>query len=417
MRDKSRLGTLTAGQMIHVATNHAVSIINTDDFRIVGCNRVFLEALGFKEGQEVIGKTCHEVIHRGSEPCTSPDHTCPLRDALTRANDPVVERVHYGQGAGQMFVEVFASPIRDENGETTHIIHISRDVTDHRRAEEALRQYHNHLEELVQERTASLRVAVGVLRREIIERKQAQEALVEAKQAAEAASKAKSDFLTNLSHELRTPLNSIMGFSEVMIEGMAGPVTEAQKEYLNDILESGKHLFRLMNDMLDLSKVEMRRMELVLGQFHLQSLLEESLSMFKERALKHEIDLSMDIPEDIDCVTADEMRIKQVLLNLLSNAFKFTPDGCEVGVTARKTNEGVQVTVWDTGIGISEEDLPKLFRPFQQIDTTLTKKHPGAGLGLYYSKKLVELHGGSIWVESEVGKGSRFTFTIPTRAD
>lgn len=395
----------------------AVSMISTGDFRIVGCNRAFLEALGFKEEQEVIGKTCYELTHRRSQPCTSPDHTCPLRDALTDGKDSVVEHVHYGKDAKQMVVQVFASPTKDENGETTQIVHILRDVTDRKRAEEELRQYRDHLEELVQERTGRLRVAVELLKTEIDERKQVEEALVEAKRTAEAANKAKSDFLTRVSHEVRTPLNSIMGFSEVMIEGMAGPVTGVQEEYLNDILEGGKHLLHLINDLLDLSKVEMRKTKLGLEECCLRTVLEESLSMFKERALKHQIYLGTDIPEDIGFVTADDMAIKQVLLNLLSNAFKFTPDGGEVGVTARKTKGEVQVTVWDTGIGISEEDLPKLFRPFQQIETTLTKKHPGTGLGLYYSKKLVELHGGSIWLESKVDRGSRFTFTIPTGAD
>lgn len=316
-----------------------------------------------------------------------------------------------------MYVEICASAIKDENSETTHIVHISRDITDRRRAEEELRRYRNHLEEVVQERTARLSFAIGLLRREIIERKQLQGALVEAKRTAEAASKAKSDFLANVSHDLRSPLNSIMGFSEVMIEGMAGPITDAQKEYLGDILESGRYLLRLIEYSLDLSKVEMRKMKLELGEFCLRTLLEESLAMFKGKVLTRHMELRMDIAEDISYVTADDVKVRQVLLNLLSNAFKFTPDGGEVGVTARNATGDVQITVWDTGIGISEEDLPKLFRPFQQIETTLTKKHPGTGLGLYYSKKLVELHGGSIWVESEVGRGSKFTFTIPTRVD
>ncbi|MDP2168330.1 MAG: ATP-binding protein, partial [Thermodesulfovibrionales bacterium] len=186
-----------------------------------------------------------------------------------------------------------------------------------------------------------------------------------------------------------------------------------EKTYPGDILESGSHLLSLINDILDLSKVEAGKMELEPGEFSLREMLEGSLVMFKEKALKHGIKLSADVSDDIGHIIADERKIKQVVYNLLSNAVKFTPDGGAVGIEAIKLDDAVRVTVWDTGGGIKEEDLEKLFKPFQQLEASLTKEHPGTGLGLNLCKKFVELHGGRIWAESELGKGSRFTFEIP----
>ncbi|MFZ6007179.1 MAG: sensor histidine kinase, partial [Nitrospirota bacterium] len=221
------------------------------------------------------------------------------------------------------------------------------------------------------------------------------------------------EFLANMSHELRTPLNSIIGFSEIMRDGLTGPISDTHKEYLKDVWESGKHLLSLINDVLDLSKIEAGAMELEPEEFFINEILEGSLVMFKEKAMKHRIKLKADIPSDIGSITADTRKIKQVVFNLLSNAVKFTPDGGEVGITARRKDSEVEITVWDTGIGIAKGDMERLFQPFQQLEASLTKKYEGTGLGLHLSKKIVELHGGRIWVESEVGKGSRFSFTIP----
>jgi signal transduction histidine kinase len=240
--------------------------------------------------------------------------------------------------------------------------------------------------------------------------------LEEARKFAEAANKAKTDFLSNMSHELRTPLNSIIGFSEVMRAGTAGPLTSDQEAYLKDIWESGRHLLRIINNILDLSKIDAGMMELDLDDFYLKELLEGSLSLFREKAQRHRITLSAEISDDLDLVTADKTKVKQVALNLLANAVKFTPDNGRVGISASRNDAGVFVSVWDTGIGISPEECRKLFQPFLQLDNTLTRKYEGTGLGLHLSRKIVELHGGRIWVESEPGKGSRFSFTIPPPA-
>jgi signal transduction histidine kinase/CheY-like chemotaxis protein len=230
-------------------------------------------------------------------------------------------------------------------------------------------------------------------------------------------SRAKSDFLANMSHELRTPLNSIIGFSEVLDDSLYGPLTENQKEYVASILSSGRHLLNLINDILDLAKVESGKMELELERFSLGDALNASMMMFKEKAFKHMIKLSLEIEPDADVeLEADQRKLKQILFNLLSNAVKFTQDGGAVSVKVKKDGaDGVEITVEDTGIGIEAEDMPELFREFTQLRSTYTKGFEGTGLGLALTKRLVELHGGSIRAESEYGKGSRFSFTIPVK--
>ncbi len=229
------------------------------------------------------------------------------------------------------------------------------------------------------------------------------------------AARAKSTFLANMSHELRTPLNAVIGFAEVLQQRMFGELNEKQQEYLDDIAASGKHLLRLINDILDLSNIEAGKMELELGAVALPHLLESCLVLVKQQALAHNIDLALDITDDIDTLVADERKIKQILFNLLSNAVKFTPDGGKVGVKVRKVHEAVEIAVWDTGVGISPENQRRIFEEFQQMGETPAGKPEGTGLGLTLTKKLVELHGGEIWVESSPGEGSTFTFTLPIK--
>ncbi len=283
------------------------------------------------------------------------------------------------------------------------------------------------LERKVRERTEEIEDAYAELKalnRELELRKAEAE---DARLKAEAANRAKSEFLANMSHELRTPLNAIIGFSEALLQGIYGPVSDKHREYLNDILESGEHLLSLINDILDISKIESGVIELDVTEFSLKELLRSGMMLFKEKAIKHNLTMEVDIQDDIDMIVADQRRLKQVIVNLIGNAVKFTPDGGSVRVSARKIQDAgcmihdtertlrefIEITVADTGIGIRPEDLDRLFQPFQQIESPIIKRYEGTGLGLSLTKRLVELHGGRIWVESEYGRGSRFIFVIP----
>jgi signal transduction histidine kinase len=231
----------------------------------------------------------------------------------------------------------------------------------------------------------------------------------------EAASKHKSDFLASMSHELRTPLNAIIGFSQALRVRMFGPLNEKQEEYLDDILASAKHLHALINDVLDLSKVEAGQVELDVALFSLRDALESGVVMVREQATTNRIYVALSADPDVDVVEGDERRIRQVIFNLLSNAVKFTPAGGAVDVRAVQSNGEVRVSVADTGPGIAPEDQERIFDEFQQTEVG-AEQGEGTGLGLALSKRFVELHGGRIWVDSELGKGSTFVFTLPARS-
>lgn len=315
---------------------------------------------------------------------------------------------------------------------------IIRDISERRRAEEKLRSHAEALEKHVSERTAQLEetnMELRFLNRELeLKRREAEQARL----AANAANRAKSEFLASMSHELRTPMNAVIGFSEVLLDGLAGELNEKQAEYLQNIYSSGRHLLSLINDILDLSKIETGKMALELNRFLVKDLVLGSLNMVKNRALKHGIEISAEIEPDGIEIEADLRKLKQILFNLLSNAVKFTPDGGSVRVSARfvrRSEFGVQreesdaerysnaefdrdfieISVADTGIGIKPGDMARLFQEFSQIADPAFREYEGSGLGLVLTKRLVELHGGTIRVESEFGKGSTFVFTIPVR--
>ncbi len=230
----------------------------------------------------------------------------------------------------------------------------------------------------------------------------------------EAASRHKSEFLANMSHELRTPLNAIIGFSEVLNERMFGELNEKQAEYVQDIHSSGRHLHALINDILDLSKIEAGRMELELAPFDLPTAISDAATLVRERANRNGIDLKVNIDERLGALDGDERKVKQILLNLLSNALKFTPQGGRITVTAALTNLGVEISVADTGIGIAAADHEIIFEEFRQAHNTRARE--GTGLGLTLTRKFVEMHRGKIRVSSELGKGATFTFTLPMRS-
>ncbi|MBF0554248.1 MAG: PAS domain S-box protein [Nitrospirae bacterium] len=237
----------------------------------------------------------------------------------------------------------------------------------------------------------------------------------------EESNRLKSEFLANMSHELRTPLNAIIGFSEILKDGILGDLGDGQKEYVTDIFTSGQHLLSLINDILDLSKIEAGKMSLDLDRLDIPYMLENSLSIVKEKAHAHNIAIRLNVQESVGHMFADARKFKQIVYNLLSNAVKFTPANgtvtCNAGVITVDDRRFLEISVTDTGIGMSQEGMKKLFRPFEQIDGSLSRKYEGTGLGLAMVKRLVELHGGTIGVESEEDKGSKFTFKIPYRED
>ena len=234
-------------------------------------------------------------------------------------------------------------------------------------------------------------------------------------QQLEIANRHKSEFLANMSHELRTPLNAIIGFSEVLSEKYFGELNEKQADYVKDIHTSGKHLLSLINDILDLSKIEAGRMELDLAEFDLPSALQNALTLVRERAQRHGIKLDLESDPALGQFYADERKFKQIMLNLLSNAVKFTPEGGRVGVSAKPNGSAIEIAVADSGVGIADADQEAIFEEFKQVGTDYTKKAEGTGLGLALTKRFIELHGGTIRVSSAPGKGSTFTFTLPIR--
>lgn len=269
-------------------------------------------------------------------------------------------------------------------------------------ANRALQDSERLLEQKVRQRTAQL--------------EQSQRELATARDEAIAANRHKSTFLANMSHELRTPLNAVIGFSEVLGTRIFGELNEKQSEYVGDIHASGHHLLSLINDILDLSKIEAGRLELSPSSFHLPTTIDNALTLMKERANQRGVTLHKTVAPEVGVIAADERKIKQVLINLLTNAVKFTEKGGTVTVAAEADGAGLAISVSDTGMGIAPEDHQVIFEEFRQGSSDYTRKQEGTGLGLALSKRLVELHGGLISLESVLGKGSTFRFTLPTRS-
>ncbi len=296
---------------------------------------------------------------------------------------PLYERTITRKDGQKIDVEVNLSAVRDPNGNVILVQSVVRNITERKKAEEALRESRD-----------KLRAANAAL---------------------EKASRAKTEFLANMSHELRTPLNGILGLSEILLDSYRGPLNEAQRKYIINIDASGRHLLSLINDILDLSKVEAGKLELHLEKIDINEICMASLAFIKEPGHKKGIRIEFRPDKRLSNMMADPLRMKQMLVNLLSNAIKFTPSGGKISleVHANLEQNHIEFSVSDTGVGISAEDLQRLFTPFTQIDSSLTRQHEGTGLGLVLVKNLAELHGGGISVTSAIGQGSRFTIFLP----
>jgi PAS domain S-box-containing protein len=339
-----------------------------------------------------LGKTQSEVL--GGE--EGDDVRRGDREVLLR-NEPIETVEQTRVGGETRFWNAFRFPFTSPDGKRS-VGGVAVDITARIEAERALR-----------DTEARLRAATVDLEQRVRERTAE---LQEAKERAEAAGRAKSDFLASMSHELRTPLNGIIGFAEFMIDGRPGPLNPKQKEYLGDVLASGRHLLQLINDLLDLSKVEAGKMRLYPEAFRIADAIEEVRAVMRPLAEQKNITITTIIEPPLDVATLDEQKFKQVLYNLLSNAVKFTEAGGRVAISAAPRDAShFALIVADSGIGIKAEDMARLFTDFEQLDDA--QRHGGTGLGLALTRRLVELHGGAINVASEFGKGSTFTVVLP----
>ena len=358
-----------------------VFLKDPEELRFVRLNKAGEELLGYRR-EELVGKSASDLFPEDE----ARRYLEQDREVLASSEVlDITEETTRTRGRGVRVIHTKKVAVRDDAGRPLFLLGVAEDITDRKRAEAALEA---------------------------------------AKEAAETANRAKSDFLAKMSHELRTPLNSIIGFSEILEDQSVGPLTEKQAKYISNVLVSGRNLLQLINDILDLSKVEAGRMELVPSRFEVLAAVDQVRSIVAALADRKRLAVELEVPASLPLLEADQAKFKQIMFNLLGNAIKFTPEGGRVTVSARLTHpsgngssgEWLEVAVADTGIGIPAEHLTRIFREFEQVNTDPRYSQEGTGLGLALTSKLVELHGGRVWVESEVGRGSVFRFTLPCAA-
>lgn len=358
--------------------------------RFLKVNTALCQMLGYNQS-DLLALTLNDLSH----PEDIGSHQAFIHDLFCQKNVQKNIEQRYITKSGQiLWGNLKCSIIYDTNGSALYGLAMLEDITARKEAQEALAAERALLAKRIGERTSELSLANAKLARAV---------------------RLKDEFLANMSHELRTPLNAILGMSEVLRLNVYGILNTDQLEALKHIESGGHHLLALINDILDLSKIEADQMELRVGPIVVSELCQASLLFIKQTAQKKQLKVAFSTDNMVQTFEADERRIKQVLVNLLSNAVKFTPLGGQVGleVKANQAQELISFTVWDTGIGIAKQDMTKLFESFVQIDSRLSRQHEGTGLGLSLTYRLVELHAGGIHLESEVGKGSRFTVSLP----
>lgn len=387
-----------------IETSNDIVLITDSAGQINIVNERAVKMLGYTR-EELRGRTIESFVTDGSWE--------DVQKELERKSALSGYEITVADSEGREFdVRINAAVIKERDGTTSGSIFVLRSLKEERNLKRALEDKTRALEELNEN-----------LEKKVIERT---EELKKINRELERANQLKGRFIANMSHELRTPLNSIIGFSDILLEKTFGDINETQERYIRNIYSSGNHLLELINNVLDIAKIEAGRYEMTYETFLVENAIDEVINIMKSLAENKSIDIKVSIDEGISSITADRVKLKQVLYNLLSNAIKFTPEGGMVGVDVYKEInvegrypwampglEFVKFSIWDTGIGISPEDNEKIFDEFEQANSTFSRKYGGAGLGLALTKKLVELHGGNITVESIPGEGSTFSFLIP----
>ncbi len=364
----------------------------TPEGRVTTINTALAKMIGYDSLEEAIASVGNTIRHVWVNPEQRLDFAQKLEEqGVVRG----YEAEFYRRDGIGIWVSINSKRIPGADGKTLCYSGFIEDITVRKRAEEELRRYRSHLEEIIEERTAEL---------------------VNAKERAEAADLVKSVFLATMSHELRTPLNSIIGFTGALQQELSGPLNEDQKKQLGMVRASGSHLLNLINDVLDISKIEAGQFEVEVESFDLRAMVEKVTQALRPMARKKGIELELENDLCINPISSDRRRVEQILINLLSNAVKFTDRG-KIRVACSTDAESVFIEVSDTGIGIKEEDIDRLFKPFQQIQTGSARNFDGSGLGLSICKKLLDLLGGKIYVTSQWGKGSTFSFSLPLKRE
>ncbi len=360
---------------------------------IIFVNPAAAQMLGYKE-EEILQQPFHQII---CNPTMNAEHlpvNCfVLKILQTGSTSLHQEKTFWHKNKSSFFVEYSSSPILQE-GKVKGSVVCFRDITERKQMLKALEDERALLARRVQERTADL----SIINAELIK-----------------ANRLKDEFLASMSHELRTPLNAILGMSEILKEGIYGSLNDKQLKSIKTVEESGQHLLSLINDILDVSKINAGKIELDIDAVEIESLSEACLRLVKQLAYQKNISITSKISNNVQNLRADSRRLKQAIVNLLSNAIKFTPKGGSIGleILGDEENQIISFVVWDTGIGIAPEHLEKLFVPFTQLDSSLARENVGTGLGLSLVKGIAELHGGGVKLESDLGKGSRFTISLP----
>ena len=365
---------------------------------IVQVNQAALRMHGYDKKEELIDRSALEFIAKKDHARAMEN----LKKTLEDGYSGTIEYTFLRRDGGEFPAELSASVLRDASGNPTGFVAITEDIIERKRMDDELQQKNEQLDAQNEE--------LQSLNKELLTQ---QQELIDKTTEVEEANQLKSEFLANMSHELRTPLNVIIGFSELLSDQVPGKINKEQRQCLSDIMGSSQHLLNLINEVLDLSKIESGRIRLRLADIDLTEVAESLARTMMPILAPRKQSLDIEIEEGLPPVHADKAKVRQVLLNLLSNSTKFTPDGGKLKIEAVREDNRCQVSVIDNGIGIKKEDQERIFEPFSQLNNPLIQKKEGAGLGLMIAKQIVEKHGGQIWVESEYGKGSRFTFTLP----